>query len=103
MSQGRGGNISIVARGKYFSRKFSLIEISVTMYESSNLECFLFLHCLHFAVVNSDYSFVILFIREEETLPILLFYGYFTRIVFLDQLLFDFDDFAGIDCLHDPL
>ena len=30
------------------------------MYESSNLECFLFLHCLHFAVVNSDYSFVIL-------------------------------------------
>ena len=57
---GRGGNISIVARGKYSSRKFSLIEISVTMYESSNLECFLFLHCLHFAVVNSDYSFVIL-------------------------------------------
>ena len=41
--------------------------------------------------------------QSEETLPILLFYGYFTLIVFLDQLLFDFDAFAGIDCLHDPL
>ena len=60
MAQGRGGNISIVARGKYSLRKFSLIEISVTMYESLNSECFLFLHCLHFAVVNSDYSLVIL-------------------------------------------
>ena len=35
--------------------------------------------------------------QSEETLPILLFYGYFTQIVFLDQLLFDFDAFAGID------
>ena len=25
------------------------------------------------------------------------------ELVFLDQLLFDFDAFAGIDCLHDPL
>ena len=41
--------------------------------------------------------------QAEETLPILLFYGYFTRIVFLDRLLFDFDAFARIDCLHDPL
>ena len=94
------------------------------MYESSNLECFLFLHCLHFAVVNNDYSFVIYLppnyivcknlypilgtfsvsaAQSEETLSILLFYGYFTRIVFLDQFLFDFDAFAGIDCLHDPL
>ena len=25
------------------------------------------------------------------------------ELVYLDQLLFDFDAFAGIDCLHDPL
>ena len=41
--------------------------------------------------------------QSEETLPILLFYGYFTRIVFLDQLLFDFDAFAGIAVVYKTL
>ena len=50
---------------------------------------------------KESHFFKVTLLKSEETLPILLFYGYFTRIVFLDQLLFDFDAFAGIDCLHE--